>query len=248
MNETYRKISIVLELERAIKYLRLGLAEIQKITPANDFYDPVFIYLSGGLERLFKTMLCLNHFETQGVLPNPNEIWQNKNGHDLLFLKSKVGKFCVDIKRPFASQDLGIIVNNEFINKICKTLSEFGSRSRYFNLDAILGVEQEFDSKKNWEKLEIEISVEIYGKEKFYQLHTEPKQLVKIYAESNKEIVIRLEKFFRALTRQFIFGNFYKDSKTFVFQIEDFTDIKDNQLGLTNYEFYKNHESIKRKN
>jgi len=235
MNETYRKISIVFELERAIKYLRLGLAEIQKITPANDFYDPVFIYLSSGLERLFKIMLCLNHLETQGVLPNPNEIWQNKNGHDLLFLKPKVEQFCVDIKLPFASGDLAIIVNNDFINKICKTLSEFGRYSRYFNLDAILGVEQKFDSKNAWEKLETEINIEIYGKEKYIQLLTEPKQLDKIYSDLNKEIVIRLEKFLRALTRQFIFGNFYKDSKKFVFQIEAFTNIEDSQLGLTNY-------------
>ena len=74
MNETYRKISIVLEIERAIKYLRLGLAEIQNISPANDFYDPVFLYLSGGLERLFKTMLCLSFQEKNNRLPNQNEI------------------------------------------------------------------------------------------------------------------------------------------------------------------------------
>ncbi|HMM52867.1 MAG TPA: hypothetical protein PKD87_14805 [Burkholderiaceae bacterium] len=248
MNETYRKISIELELERAIKYLRLGLAEVQRITPENDFYDPVFIYLSGGLERLFKIMLCLNHLEIHGRLPNSNEIWQNRNGHDLLFLKHKVEKFCVDIKIPFASQDYDLIVNNDFINRICKTLSEFGKRSRYFNLDAILGVEQEFDSKISWEKLETEINIEIYGNEKFYQLLSDPKQLEKLYTDSNREIVVRLERFLRALTRQFIFGNFYKDSKTFVFQIEDFTDIKDNQLGLTDYGKFKNHERIRRKN
>jgi len=248
MNETYRKILIVFELERAIKYLRLGLAEVQKITTTNDFYDPVFIYLSGGLERLFKTMLCLNYLETQGRLPNPNEIWKNTNGHDLLYLKTKVEQFCVEIKRPFASNDFEIIVNDVFINKICKTLSEFGRRSRYFNLDAILGVEQGFDSKNTWEKLETEISIGIYGKEKFYQLLSDPKQLDKIYFDSNKEIVIRLEKFIRALTRQFIFGNFYKDSKTFVFQIDDFTDIEDKQLGMTDYGKFKSHERIKRKN
>ena len=244
MTEAYRKISVVLELDRAVKYLRLGLIEVQKITPVNDFYDPVFIFLSGGLERLFKTMLCLNHLEKQGRLPNPNEIWKNNNGHDLLFLKSKVENICVDLKRPFANKDYDIILNDEFINKICKTLSEFGKRSRYFDLDSILGVEQQFDSKKNWEKLETEISIGIYGKKKFYKLLSDPEQLDRVFSDSNKEIIIRLERFLRALTRQFLFGDFSKESKTFIFQIKDFTHIEDEQLGLTDYGKFKN---IKRK-
>jgi hypothetical protein len=35
--------------------------------------------------------------------------------------------------------------------------------------------------------------------------------------------------FFRALTRQFIFGNFSKESKMYVFQIQVFSDIVDNK-------------------
>lgn len=248
MNETYRKISIIFELDRAIKYLRLGLAEVQKISPENDFYDPIFIFLSGGFERLFKIMLCLNQIEVHGRLPNSNEIWNNKNGHDLLILKSMVEKICIDTKKPFACDDLDLIVNNEFINKICKALSEYGKRSRYFNLDAVLGVEQEYDSKRAWEKLETEISIEIYGKEKYFQLLADPKELNKMYSDSNKEIVVRLERFLRALTRQFIFGSFYRESKNFVFQIEDFKDIEDSQLGMTEYGKFRNHERIKRKN
>ena len=60
INETYRNMAVVIEIENAIKFLRNGLAEIQKISAANDFYDPPLIYLAGGLERLFKSMLCLN--------------------------------------------------------------------------------------------------------------------------------------------------------------------------------------------
>jgi hypothetical protein len=60
MNDTYRNIAVVIEIENSIKYLRNGLAEIQKVNAQNDFYDPTLIYLSGGLERLFKSMLCLN--------------------------------------------------------------------------------------------------------------------------------------------------------------------------------------------
>lgn len=247
MNETYRKMSIVFELDRAIKYLRLGLAEIQKISPANDFYDPVFIYLSGGLERLFKSMLCLNFLEMHGRLPNPNEIWKNNNGHDIVYLKSKIEQICIPVTRPFAAMDYDIIVKDKFIDNVCEILSEFGKRSRYFNLDAILGVEQKFDSGKVWEKLENEVSIEFYGEEQFYKILTDSPQIDEIYAASNREIVIRLEKFFRALARQFIFGNFSKESNKFLFQVADFTDIRDNQLGNTDYGQFKNYEFIKRR-
>jgi transposase len=62
-----------------------------------------------------------------------------------------------------------------------------------------------------------------------------PNQLDKIYSDTNKELIIRLEKFFRALTRQFIFGDFSKDSNMYVSQIQDFSDIDDNKLGKIHY-------------
>ena len=248
MNEVYRNISVVFEIERAIKYLRLGLAEIQNITAANDFYDPVFIYLSSGLERLFKTMLCLDFKEQNQRLPNTNEIWNNRNGHDIEFLKAKVEQICIPIPRPFAQMDYEIITNNSFIDSICIVLSEFGKKFRYFNLDTILGIEQNFDSKKAWESIETKVSKEIYGEKKFLKLLSKPGNLDKMYSDSNRIMVIRLETFFRALTRQFIFGNFYSDSKTYWFQIDDFCDIDDTQLGETDYRTFKNHEQIKRKN
>lgn len=247
MNETYRKISIVLEIERAIKYLRLGLGEIQNISPGNDFYDPVFLYLSGGLERLFKTMLCLSFEEKNKRLPNLNEIWNNRNGHDLRLLKSKVEEICIPVTRLFASMDYDIITKDKFTNQICSTLSAFASRARYFNLDAVLGVDQNFDAQRTWEKMESSVGKEIYGRDKFSELLTDSKQIDRIYTDTNQEIIIRLEKFFRALTRQFIFGEFSSNSKTYLFQIESFTDIDDKHLGKTDYRHFGIYERIKRK-
>ena len=93
MNETYRKIAVLIEIENSIKYLRNGLSELQKITPTNDFYDPTLLFLSSGLERLFKTMLCLNFKEVNGRLPSRNEIWNHRQGHDIEFLKSETLTF-----------------------------------------------------------------------------------------------------------------------------------------------------------
>lgn len=247
MNDTYRNIAIVIEIENSIKYLRNGLAEIQKISAANDFYDPPLIYLSGGLERLFKSMLCLNFKQINGILPETNEIWNNRNGHDIKFLKEKIEKICIPIDRPFAKDDYKIITENSTINEMCEVLSAYGSKARYFNLDAILGKEQEFDAKKKWEKIETHVLKEFYGEKKFYKLLENPKLLDDIYAKSSELLVSEVELYLRAITRQFIFGNFSSDSKTFLFQIETFTDIEDSQIGKTNYRNFENYESIKRK-
>lgn len=229
-----------------MKYLRLGLAEVQKISSANDFYDPVFLYLSGGLERLFKCMLCLNFEDKHQRLPNPNEIWNNKNGHDLKSLKSKVEEICIPVSRPFAAIDFDLITKDEFINKVCNTLSAFGKRARYFNLDAILGVDQDFNAEREWGKMETMIGKEFYGEGLFYQFIHDPKQLDLIYSDTNREIVARLESFFRALTRQFIFGDFSSKSNKFLFSGNSFTDIKDEQLGCTDYREFEVFERIKR--
>lgn len=247
MNETYRNIAVVIEVGNAIKYLRNGLAEIQKINAANDFYDPPLIYLSGGFERLFKSMLCLNFKEINGRLPNPKEIWNYKQGHDIEFLKSKIEKICIRINRPFAFADFEILTEDEVINTICKTLSEYGQKARYFNLDAILGTEQEYDSKKEWEKIETKILIDFYGEKEFYRMLSNPVMLDEIYRKSGELLVSKIELFLRAITRQFIFGEFSSNSKSFLFEIESFTDIEDDQIGKTDYRQLNNHERIKRK-
>lgn len=247
MNETYRNIAVVIEIENSIKYLRNGLAEIQKISGTNDFYDPPLIYLSGGLERLFKSMLCLNFKHVNGRLPEINEIWNNRNGHDIIFLKEKIEKICIPIDRPFAKNDYKIITENSTINEMCKALTAYGSRARYFNLDVILGKEQEFDAKNKWEKIETNVLKKFYGEKKFYKMLENPKLLNNIYVKSNELLVSEIELYLRAITRQFIFGNFSSDSKTYIFQIKTFTDIEDNQIGKTDYRKFENHETIKRK-
>ncbi|MBN2818509.1 MAG: hypothetical protein JXP36_06050 [Bacteroidales bacterium] len=246
MNDTYRNIAVVIEIGNSIKYLRNGLAEIQKISAANDFYDPVLIYLSGGLERLFKSMLCLNFKEINSRLPNPGEIWNYRQGHDIELLKNKIENICIPINRPFAKDDYKIITKDETINAICKALSKYGQKARYFNLDAILGTEQEFDSKKEWELIETEVLKDFFGEKEFYKKLSDLKQLDDIYLKSNHLLVSKIEVFIRAITRQFIFGNFSNESKTFVFEIESFTNIEDNQIGTIDYRLFENHERINR--
>ena len=58
----------------------------------------------------------------------------------------------------------------------------------------------------------------------------QPKLLDDIYKKLSELLVSKIELFLRAITRQFIFGNFSTDSKTYVFQIESFTNIEEDKL------------------
>ncbi len=72
-----------------------------------------------------------------------------------------------------------------------------------------------------------------------------PKLLDDIFKKASELLVSKIELFLRAFARQFIFGNFSNDSKTYIFQIETFTDIKNDQIGKTDYRIFENHESEK---
>jgi len=237
MNETYRNISLVFEIGNSIKFIERGLGEVQKITEVNDFYHPALQFLSSGFERLFKTMLCLSFKEKNDRLPTYKELLKGKNGHDIEYLKREVEKICIPITRPFASMDYDIITKDEVINIICKTLSEYGQKSRYFNLDVVLGKEQKFDAVDAWEKIETKMLIEHMGEKEFHKRIQNPKSPNSLYEKSNELIISRLELFLRAITRQFIFGNFSKDSKKFLYEIEPFRDIDDKEIGKNDYRF-----------
>lgn len=237
MNETYRDISLVFEIGNSIEFIKRGLGEVQKITEVNDFYHPALQFLSSGFERLFKTMLCLSYKEKNDRLPTYKELLKGKNGHDIEYFKREVEKICIPITRPFASMDYDIITKDEVINIICKTLSEYGQKSRYFNLDVVLGKEQKFDAVDAWKKIETKMLIDHMGGKEFHKRIQNTKTYDSLYERSNELIISRLELFLRAITRQFIFGNFAKDSNKFIYEIEPFRDIDDKEIGKNDYRF-----------
>jgi hypothetical protein len=137
IQQRYENMIAVVELDNVVNLLKTGLGEIQKITANNDFYEPIFMFLSQGLERLFKIILCLSFKEKNNRFPYFNEIWRNKNGHDLCNLKKEIEKICIPVEIPFAAMDYDIITKDKFINDVCSILSEYGQKGRYFNLDIL---------------------------------------------------------------------------------------------------------------
>ena len=59
-SKTLKKISLINEVETAINLLKKGMAELQQISGANDFYHTPILLLSSGFERLIKCLICLS--------------------------------------------------------------------------------------------------------------------------------------------------------------------------------------------
>tara|TARA_R110002124_G_scaffold128603_2_gene289586 strand:+ start:776 stop:1039 length:264 start_codon:yes stop_codon:yes gene_type:complete len=86
-------------------------------------------------------------------------------------------------------------------------LTNYGKPGRYFNLDAVQGIDHNYNSRKEWEKLETLNSKSHYG-EDYYKVIALPQNLSEVYKNSTKQIVIEMELLIRALTRQFEYGSF----------------------------------------
>ena len=123
---------------------------------------------------------------------------------------------------------------------ICELLGEFAQGSRYFNLDAVLGRKQRYNSERAWESLETTLMKASLGEVEYYKKLGNPKMLDELYSLSNRGIVIYLEKYLRAITRQFIFQTFSNDASSMIVAVDYFGYLRNSELGITNYtEFRK---------
>ena len=238
----------MLEIKRSVKLLRLGLGSIREISGGNDFYDPPMLFLSAGIERLYKSILCLNYKEVHGKFPEPNKLWSQKNGHNLLVLNKKVRPVFVPLEKSFLEEDYPILTQNPFIEKLLEILTHFGMRGRYFDLDSVLGNRQAFNPTEEWEKLEKVVGVELYGREEYFKKCLDSKTMEQLYVDTNRAIIIKIEKYLRAVARQFRFGQFSSDSRFFLFEFETFSDIDDKTLGEVDYRQFSINQRVKRKN
>ena len=60
------------ELLVAIRLLKCGLRELNKLNSEHDFYHLPIQLLASGFERLMKTVICCHTLETSGEFPDRN--------------------------------------------------------------------------------------------------------------------------------------------------------------------------------
>lgn len=227
--EKYKKICLYKEVRISIKLLLLGLKALQEINEKNDFYHLPFLLLSSGFERLMKCMICFRHYKENNVFPNIKEI----KTHNLILLKEKLIKECIPKvfadKREATKDDYEFIENNKELNRLIEVLSKFGQYARYYNLDVVVGKSKLENVEGYWQRYELEL-ISKNKKVKTLYLMKKP-----VYNFVNKDIIITLERFIRALVRQFTLGDLGNEAKKCVSSINPFLFLKNEELGERDY-------------
>lgn len=229
--ETRKKLALDNELRTSIKLIKLGFGEYQNLNTENDFYFLPFQLLSSGFERLLKCHICLGHLEKEGSYPEAKLI-SKKLGHDLLKLKKHI------IENHFNTQNISKLYNDlEYLKdreleKLLSLLSEFGKYARYYNLDIVTGAAKPSENTKLlWEDYETELMKKLNLISKL-ESNEQANEAVHIVT---REIIIKLERFVRAITRQFTLGRLGQQARMLHPHVSEFIQLRDEEFGNTNY-------------
>jgi len=231
MNDTTRTMCLIEELETARNLIMLGFGELQEIRISNDFYHLPQLLLASGLERLLKCYFCLVHEARNGRYPDTSFLTSLR--HDLQIAKSKlVDEYFSTHGIPLLEDDLEFLKNDALLDRIIHILSEFGKRSRYYNLDIVTGSPKPpIDPKSEWESLETDIedpSPYLSG-DSMETLHRD------YYPRVNAKILAKLERLVRAVSMQFTLGKHGGRLLQLSPIVNVFIMLKDEEFGTTDY-------------
>ena len=233
-NLVHKNICLLEEVLTSIRLLKEGMGTLQEVGGGNDFYHAPILLLSSGYERLIKCILCLTSMDDNGIVKEtPFEITVSK-GHDLIYLLNKLLSVCDEkgysSKFPAAKVDVEFL-KDEDLRKMVSRLSDFAQGGRYHNLDTVMkGTSSHTNPVTGWQKIEMTIFQSRKGLlEKLGENNSD------ISKEVNREFIILLEKFARALARLFTladFGDLAKQASPLVY---DYLMLKDKDLGTRDY-------------
>jgi len=224
------------ELMASFKLIKLGFGELQNIDAGNDFYHLPFQLLSSGLERLMKCHICLGFHELHNAYPGDKCLRKcgGNNGHDLMSLKTWIlTKYFNTQEIPALISDKEFLTNEPNLKTLIDLLSEFGKLARYHNLNIVTSAKKpSIDVKQLWQ--DYETSIVLADPElsnKLGELEYEKE----IRAHVTQSVISKLEKFVRALSRQFTLGRLGKKAQQFSSVYFDFIMLDDNQIGTIDY-------------
>ena len=234
-DQAFKEALLSEELRTSVRLIELGLGEIQNLGKADSFRHLPFQLLSSGIERLLKCHICFGFFEQNRRLPSFNKLKNcgGRSGHDLIELHKEVAKNYFNKPVPALKQDFEYISSETKLHTMLELLSEFGKYSRYYNLDIVTGAEKPSRNVEGeWRIFETDIALEHDGiVNKLSDINTAG------YANDfiNRQIVILVEKYIRAIARQYTIGGLGQKAKQHSSVLMYFITLKDEKLGTTNY-------------
>jgi hypothetical protein len=235
-NHVVEDIHLIEELTTTINLIEIGLGELQNISLTNNFYFLPFQLVSSGFERLMKCHICLGFYENNNRYPDFIYLKScgGRSGHDLIELKDKIlDSFFQTNNIPAIEEDLDFIRNDNNLNYLIDLLSEFGKYARYYNFDIVTNRSMPSrDVKSAWN---IYINNFIQSNpdlsNKSIQFESQNEVIQTVY----REIVVKFERFVRAISRQFTIGQLGAKARKYSPILDPFIMLSDEQLGNKDY-------------
>ena len=104
-------------------------------------FSQAFFNTSVGLERLMKLIYLIDHgIRHNGAFPSQNEM-KNRFNHDLASLFNEM----VAIRQVLRSEGVSFeweLLDPDLVRRIVEVLAEFAKKTRYYNLDYLVGAHQ----------------------------------------------------------------------------------------------------------
>ena len=232
--KVHQRVGLVNEVLTSNGLLWHGLASVQAMTAANDFYHMPMLLLSSGLERLGKCILILRCGKVAGRVPTVREL--KGYGHSLRDIVDSIIGECFNDeyrKREVAREDESLLRSDQSIARVVAFLGDFGRGGRYSDLDTVCGggapaasPEQEFQS------LETDL---VMGDPDLRAMIANPRQLEELCESIARLVVVIVARIIRALARLFTLGPLGDGGRQVYAPLSHFLHLSDRQLGTTDY-------------
>jgi hypothetical protein len=224
---TIQEIALIDEVDVAISFIDVGLTSLKRLA-TDDFAHLPILLLSNGFERLLKMIICLDYREQNGEFPNTPDFRKEIKTHNVEELLQRV----VDISKTWECEkktaetkdDMDFLENDAEFQRIVKLLTGYGSSSRYYNINIIIGKKNsygkpaklledycwDFDKELRWEENITTDNIRCF----------------------REHITRHLQQFRRALCRMFIWGKLGQTGKEIGESIlVDIIHLRDEDLG-----------------
>jgi hypothetical protein len=240
MPTTVQKVMIGEELLTAMRLLKTGLRELNRMSGETDFFHLPILSLSSGLERLMKVVICCHHLETKGEFPDRGVL--SKRGknptHDLTWLLDQITTDCYSdeylSQTPAAEASIKFLRTDDKLRRIVEIMSQFAQGARYYNLNVVLGDADPGPSPDDqWQRLELEA---LKNDPAWADRIVDAKQSHTIHCQINRELTVHSERLTRALSRLFTIGGLGVLPKQISCYTHHFLFMTDKDLGATDYE------------
>jgi hypothetical protein len=225
-----KQIKLGDELDNSIKQIITALKDLQTTVKESSYYFITLQLFANGFERILKVSLCYGHLHKHGSFPTLKEVKAYGHGIDSL-LNAFIYQYFVTTV-PALQADLDFLNSNSEIQSIVSLLSEFGNYARYHNLNVVTGDMRAIDPQDLWHKLETDF---VMGNPEYKKLLLDEPDYEHLDRIIIEHFVGLIERFTRAIVRQFTLGDLGPEPKRYVGFYSHFLSLMDDNIGCTDY-------------